>query len=128
MTFQISQGIKINVEIFYQPEQSNPLQQEHLFSYRITIENHNTFTVRLLSRHWYIFDSNGTRQEVEGEGVIGSQPYIESENAFQYVSGVNLVSEMGRMYGEYTMENQTTKELFKVMIPAFELIVPDKMN
>lgn len=128
MTFQISQGIKINVEVFYQPEQSNPLQQEHLFAYRITIENHNTFTVRLLSRHWYIFDSNGTRQEVEGEGVIGSQPYIEMEDSFQYVSGVNLVSEMGKMHGEYTMENQTTKELFKVMIPAFELIVPGKMN
>ncbi|MGF7232832.1 Co2+/Mg2+ efflux protein ApaG [Arachidicoccus sp.] len=128
MTFQISQGIKINVETFYQPDQSNALQQEHLFAYRITIENHNTFTVRLLSRHWYIFDSNGTRQEVEGEGVIGAQPYIETEDSFQYVSGVNLASEMGRMHGEYTMENQATKQLFTVLIPAFDLMVPGKMN
>lgn len=128
MTFQISQGIKINVEASYEAAQSNPAVNEYLFTYRITIENHNAFPVRLMSRHWNIFDSNGTHQEVDGEGVVGVQPYIGTDEFFQYMSACNLSSEIGHMYGEYIMENQLTKELFKVMIPAFELITPGKLN
>jgi len=128
MTYQISQGIKINVETFFQPDQSSPMVNEYLFAYRITIENHNHFVVRLLSRHWHIFDSNGTAQEVKGDGVVGAQPYIEPGAAYQYISGCNLNSEMGRMHGEYLMENQDTKMQFAVPIPAFDLITPSKLN
>ena len=128
MTFQISQGIKINVETFYQPDQSNTFFREYLFAYRITIENHNPFAVRLLSRHWYIFDSNSTHEEVKGDGVVGAQPYIEPGGIYQYVSGCNLNSEIGRMSGEYIMENQNTKEPFVVSIPSFDLITPSKLN
>lgn len=128
MTFQISQGIKINVETFFQGDQSNPLLNEYLFAYRITIENCNAYPVRLLNRFWRIFDSNGTTQVVEGEGVVGAQPYIEPEKIFQYVSGCSLSSEMGQMKGEYTMENLATKEQFKVLIPTFDLIAPSKLN
>ena len=46
MTYQISQGIKINVETFFQPDQSSPMVNEYLFAYRITIENHNHVVVR----------------------------------------------------------------------------------
>ncbi|HTN39269.1 MAG TPA: ApaG domain, partial [Arachidicoccus sp.] len=81
-----------------------------------------------INRYWRIFDSNGTTQEVEGEGVVGAQPYIEPEKSFQYVSGCSLSSEMGRMEGDYLMENQDTKERFKVFIPAFDLIAPAKLN
>ncbi|MDE1191044.1 MAG: Co2+/Mg2+ efflux protein ApaG [Arachidicoccus sp.] len=128
MTFQISQGIRVNVETFYQNDQSRPLMNEYLFAYRITIENHNSYAVRLMRRHWYIFDSTGKRDEVEGEGVVGLQPFIEPDNFFQYVSGCNLNSEIGRMYGEYTMENEATKETFTVLIPSFDLIAPSKLN
>lgn len=128
MTFQISQGIRVNVETFYQDEQSRPLLNEFLFAYRITIENHNSYAVRLLQRHWHIFDSTGKREEIEGEGVVGLQPFIEPDNFFQYVSGCNLGSEIGRMYGDYIMENQQTKELFKVTIPSFDLVAPSKLN
>ena len=128
MTFQISQGIKINVETFFQPDQSSPMYGEYLFAYRITIENNNAFAVRLLNRHWHIFDSNGTTQEVQGEGVVGAQPYIEPGASYQYVSGCSLNSEMGRMHGEYIMENQNTKDAFVVQIPSFDLITPSKLN
>nr|WP_262712391.1 ApaG domain [Arachidicoccus ginsenosidivorans] len=76
MTYQISQGIKINVETFFQPDQSSPMINEYLFAYRITIENHNPFVVRLLSRHWHIFDANGTTQEVKGEGWLVRSPLL----------------------------------------------------
>lgn len=128
MASKISEGIEINVETFYQAEYSNPVNNEFMFAYRITIENHNSFSIKLLRRQWYIFDSNGENREVEGEGVVGMQPVLQSGQSFQYVSGCNLRTEMGRMYGYYTMENLNTKKNFKVNIPAFEMVVPLKLN
>jgi ApaG protein len=87
MVSQISEGVNISVETFYQPEYSNPLNVEYMFAYRITLENTNSFPVQLLRRHWYIFDSNAEHREVEGEGVIGIQPVINPGQKFQYVSG-----------------------------------------
>lgn len=78
MVSKISEGVTISVETFYQPDYSNPLRSEYMFAYRITIENNNSFPVKLLRRHWYIFDSDSTHREVEGEGVIGNQPQINS--------------------------------------------------
>ncbi|HSN61347.1 MAG TPA: Co2+/Mg2+ efflux protein ApaG [Ferruginibacter sp.] len=128
MTSKISEGVKISVESFYQPEFSNPLNSEFMFAYRITIENNNNFPVKLLSRHWHIFDSNGSMKEVEGEGVVGIQPQIAPADQYQYMSGCNLRSEIGRMHGTYLMENLLTHKNFRVAIPAFEMQVPFKMN
>lgn len=128
MVSMISEGVKVSVETFYQQDYSNPVQSEFMFAYRISIENHNSFPVRLQSRHWYIFDSDGSYREVEGEGVVGMQPVIPASEDYQYVSGCNLHTEMGRMHGVYLMENMDTKSLFEVNIPAFEMVVPFKNN
>lgn len=128
MVSKISEGVKVSVETFYQPDYSNPQSEEFMFAYRITIENNNSFPVQLLSRHWFIFDSNGDHREVEGEGVIGVQPKIEPGEKYQYISGCNLRSEMGRMHGTYLMTNLNNKKTFTVNIPAFEMVVPVKLN
>lgn len=128
MVTKISDGVQISVETFYQEDYSNPSNNEYMFAYRITIENHNSFTVQLLRRQWNIFDSNGEYKEVEGEGVVGQQPVLLPGEQFQYVSGCNLRTEMGKMYGKYIMENQNTHQNFEVNIPAFEMVVPFKMN
>ena len=128
MVSKISEGVEISVETFYQADYSNPANHEFMFAYRITIENHNNFPVKLLRRKWFIFDSDSQRREVEGEGVVGVQPVIEPGHQFQYVSGCNLKTEMGRMYGSYLMQNENNKQTFHVNIPPFEMIVPMKMN
>lgn len=128
MVSMISEGVKVSVETFYQQDYSNPMQSEFMFAYRITIENHNPFPVKLQSRHWDIFDSDGSYREVEGEGVVGMQPIISSGEEYQYVSGCNLHTEIGRMKGAYLMENLHTKELFEVSIPAFDMVTPFKYN
>lgn len=128
MISQISEGVTISVETFYQPEYSNPIDGEFMFAYRITLENHNPFPVQLLRRHWYIFDSTSDHREVEGEGVIGIQPVINPGEKYQYVSGCDLKSEMGKMHGMYFMENALNKQTFIINIPAFEMIVPSKLN
>ena len=128
MVSKISEGVEISVETFYQADYSNPANHEFMFAYRITIENHNSFPVKLLKRKWFIFDSDSQRREVEGEGVVGVQPVIEPGHQFQYVSGCNLKTEMGRMYGTYFMQIENNKQTFNVNIPPFEMIVPMKMN
>jgi len=128
MDFKITNGVKVSVENFYQPEYSNPTGHEFMFAYRITIKNDNTFPVRLLRRQWYIFDSNSTHREVEGEGVVGVQPLIKPGEQYQYVSGCNLKTEYGKMHGFFVIENYNTKLTFQVNIPNFEMIVPFKMN
>jgi ApaG protein len=128
MVSQISEGVKITVETYYQPDYSNPVSSEFMFAYRITIENTNPFPIKLLSRHWFVFDSNGSLRETEGEGVVGVQPLINPGEHYQYLSGCNLRTEIGKMYGTYLMENVSNKNRFKVTVPAFEMSAPFKMN
>jgi ApaG protein len=128
MVSKISEGVEISVESFYQADYSNPANNEFMFAYRITIENQNNFSIKLLRRSWKIFDSNGEYRDVEGEGVVGVQPVLQLGKQFQYVSGCNLRSELGRMFGVYEMENLNSKTTFKVNIPPFDLIAPLKMN
>jgi len=128
MVSMISEGVEVTVETYYQQDYSNPMQAEYMFAYRIAIENHNSFPVKLHRRHWHIFDSNGSYREVEGEGVVGVQPALSPGEKYQYVSGCNLRTEMGRMHGTYQMENLNNKQFFDVNIPAFEMFVPFKNN
>ena len=128
MTSKISGGVNITVETFYQPEYSNPVNNEFMFAYKITLENNNAFPVKLLRRHWFIYDSNGSRREVEGDGVVGIQPLINPGASYQYVSGCNLRTEMGKMLGSYLLENMHNQYRFNITIPAFELQAPFKMN
>jgi ApaG protein len=124
----VTEGVKISVEQFYQPDYSNPQQREFMFAYRVTIENFNSFPVQLLRRHWFIQDSSAEQREVEGEGVIGMQPIIAPQDQYQYISGCNLKSELGQMFGTYLMENVHTKVKFNVKIPVFQMEAPFKRN
>ncbi|MES2648599.1 MAG: Co2+/Mg2+ efflux protein ApaG [Bacteroidota bacterium] len=128
MNTLISKGVEISVEVFYQPEYSQPVMHEFMFAYRINIINHNSFTVQLLRREWSIFDSTGEHRQVEGDGVVGQQPVLSSGENFQYVSGCNLKTEMGKMWGIYEMLDTHSQQKFMVDIPAFQMIAPLKNN
>ncbi len=86
------------------------------------------FTIQLLRRQWYIFDSNGDYRQVEGEGVVGQQPVLKPGETFQYVSGCNLKSEMGKMWGYYTIADLSTNKTFRADIPEFQMIAPMKLS
>jgi ApaG protein len=128
MVFKVTEGVMISVEQFYQPDYSNPIQGEYMFAYKISIQNNNLFPIQLLRRQWFIIDSNTEKKEVEGEGVIGVQPVILPGEQYQYISGCNLKSELGKMYGSYLMENVMTKQRFQVKIPVFQMEAPCKRN
>lgn len=128
MVTAITQGVKITVETGYEDEQSNPVNDHFMFAYRISIENLSDSAVQLKRRQWFIFDSCGIQREVEGEGVVGVQPIIQPGEAYSYISGCQLSTEIGSMSGNYLMSRLADQLDFTVDIPEFELIVPYRLN
>ncbi len=128
MTTQITAGVRVSVDVIYQPEYSNPDKQHFMFSYQITIENLSDSTIQLVRRHWDIFDSIGEYKQVDGEGVVGEQPILYPGSMHQYVSGCNLKSEIGYMEGYYEMIKEVDGTVFLVDIPRFNLIASFKLN
>ncbi len=124
----ITHGVEISVETSYQEEYSSPLRNEFTFAYRITISNHNLFTVQLLRRKWIISDANRKVEIVEGDGVVGRQPVLYAGDSYQYVSGSHLQTPLGKMKGVYIFENKATAETFEVDIPEFKLEAPAVLN
>ena len=124
----VTHGISITVDPSFQAEHSVAEHHHFLFSYTIRIENKSEFTVQLISRHWDIFDSSSEHSEVDGQGVVGEQPVLEPGEAFEYESACSITTDIGKMGGYYVMERKQDKARFKVVIPEFELIVPERLN
>ncbi|MEI6507178.1 MAG: Co2+/Mg2+ efflux protein ApaG [Bacteroidota bacterium] len=128
MPTAITNDIKITVETAFQPQRVVNPDGDFTFAYRITIENHSEHTIKLLRRHWYIIDSVNDKTEVEGDGVVGLQPIIAPGESHQYVSGCALRSDIGKMFGTYTMERTNDGNMFDVDIPEFKLVAPFRLN
>ncbi|MFP4091745.1 MAG: Co2+/Mg2+ efflux protein ApaG [Cyclobacteriaceae bacterium] len=128
MVTEITEGVKVSVVTEYQPDYSSPAQNHYVFTYHITIENNSNHTVKLLRRHWFISDASYPTREVEGEGVVGKQPVLEPGDSHQYVSGCNLKSGIGKMYGSYLMERSLDGKQFHAVIPAFNMLAPYRSN
>lgn len=118
---------RVEVETLYIPDQSAPEQSRYVFSYTITIRNHGSVPVRLLSRHWIITDANSKVEEVRGEGVVGEQPYLKPGDGFRYTSGTVIATPVGSMQGSYHMITDDGSE-FDAPIPAFSLSIPHALH
>ena len=77
---EITENIKVSVRPMYLESESNILSRKFVYAYFITIENLGAGTVQLLRRHWFITHDTGKVEEIEGEGVIGKQPFIAPGN------------------------------------------------
>ena len=117
-------NVKVFVESTYLEDHSDPYEDSYLWSYKVIIKNNEKEKIKLISRHWKIFDSNGNFREVKGKGVVGEQPTIEPGDKFEYTSGTPLKTSSGIMHGSYKMLSFDGKE-FKVDIPAFSLDIPN---
>ncbi|MDX1446514.1 ApaG domain, partial [Lishizhenia sp.] len=90
MNTAINSGVKISVSTQFRPDLSRVYQSIYFFTYKVEIENRNSFAVQLLSRYWRIFDSLAAPRTVQGEGVIGEQPIIEPGEVYTYSSGCDF--------------------------------------
>ena len=120
-------GIEIEVDTSFLPDQSDPSDERFVFGYTITIRNGGAIPVRLMTRHWVITDASGKVQEVEGDGVVGKQPKIRPGTFHRYSSLSVIETPVGTMEGSYGMVNDEGL-LFDAIIPMFRLAVPGILN
>ena len=120
-------AIAIDVATRFLPEESAPDEGRYVFAYTISIRNCGNVPARLVARHWIITDANGKVEEVEGEGVVGEQPWLAPGERFDYTSGAVLETDLGMMRGDYKMlADDGTR--FEAPIPAFTLTVPRTLH
>ena len=120
---RVTRGIRVAVAPSYLEDQSDPEEDQFLWSYTVTIENNGSEAVQLLARYWHITDAEGHVQEVHGPGVVGDQPVIAPGQSFQYTSGCPLPTASGHMVGRYQMKS-ASGEAFEAEIPPFLLESP----
>ncbi len=119
--------ISISAETQYVNDQSLPEQERYVFAYTITITNNGSMAATLLRRHWLITDANCKVQEVQGDGVIGEQPYLQPGESYQYTSAAVLETPVGCMQGKYEMVADDGKD-FDAPIPIFNLATPNTLH
>jgi len=120
---ETTHDITVRVAVNFLAEQSEPDMGKWFWAYHIRIENHRPAPVQLLTRHWTIADGRGALYHREGKGVVGEEPVIQPDAAYDYVSGCPLSTPTGWMEGTYTMLDAGGSTL-EVRIPRFALQAP----
>lgn len=120
---ETTDGIEISVEPHFLEDRSDPERELYVWSYRVRITNHRSRCIQLTHRRWRVTDSRGGVQKVDGIGVVGETPVIQSGDCYEYVSGVPLPTPSGLMGGAYVfaVEDGATLE---AKIPTVSLDSP----
>lgn len=117
---RVTEGIRVTATPLYLQARSDARAPQHVFTYRIRIENVGDVAATLRWRHWYIHDSASGESEVQGEGVVGVEPTIGPGEVHEYESFCVLQGVEGHMEGYYMMERPDGSS-FRVAIPRFLL-------
>jgi len=123
----VTEGVTVEVESYFVPEQSDAVIDRYVFAYRVRISNGSPTPVQLMRRHWYIAEGDGNVREVEGEGVVGEQPIMAPGESHEYTSGAVLTGPEGSMHGEYEMQREDGT-VFQASIPEFPLHMPRTLH
>lgn len=127
MSETVSEGICVEVRARFLPEHSIPGGRRFAFAYTVRISNQGRDPAQLRRRHWIITDATGEIREVEGEGVVGVQPFLHPGESFEYTSGCVLETPHGSMHGSYIMLRPDGRA-FEAQILPFILAIPEAMN
>lgn len=133
--------VRVDVLPVFLPDQSDPVEGEFVFGYRVRITNNSDRIVQVLSRRWTIIDAHGRARNVEGEGVVGRQPILGPTQFFQYESFCPIKTKWGTMEGSYKVRARETSvtgesassildtqwpEMLEVRVERFYLVVPQE--
>ena len=72
---------------------------------------------QLTTRHWYITDANGDKEEVHGDGVVGEFPVMYPGALHEYISCTTFSTPTGMMEGHYVFRYLNKEGSFNVKIP-----------
>eukprot|EP01050_Picozoa_sp_SAG11_P010913 SAG11_NODE_1121_length_5789_cov_2.695079_2_plen_266_part_00 len=91
-----TEGVTVGVRTRFQG--LDRVSKKLVWAYEVTVHNGNEqLTIKLLTRHFIITDSNGRIEEVGpgAHGVLGEQPEIDPKKSIRYVSSTPLRTEYG---------------------------------
>ncbi len=120
-------NIQVSVKTEFLASESDIKANKYFFIYHITIRNKGKLAAKLLRRHWHITNGDGKIEEVEGEGVVGQQPYIVPDGDYKYSSAAVINTPVGTMHGSYQMISDDGT-IFTTLISAFTLAIPGILN
>jgi ApaG protein len=123
----VTNGIRVEVQSQFLPQQSYPAGQRFVFAYRVRIINEGKRAVQLVTRHWIVTHADGHVEEVHGAGVVGEQPTLQPGQGFEYTSGCILRTPRGTMQGTYRIVDESG-ESFDAAIGRFLLEMPFSLN
>ena len=117
------EGLRVTVDrVTFMPQLDAPKDRPFPFVYFITIHNDSAETVTIKGRKWVVTDARGETIVVEGDGVVGKNPRLETGEHFSYNSyhtiGADSVAE-----GAYIGVTDDGRPVL-VRIPRFEMTVP----
>lgn len=127
MPTEITEGIRIDVDVRFVPERSSVSRNLWFYAYTIRIGNEGVEPARLLTRSWKITNALGVVNEVHGPGVVGRTPHLDPGEVFEYTSGCPLDTSFGTMEGTYGMVRDDGRR-FDVAIPCFLMSQPLALN
>jgi ApaG protein len=123
----MTHGFLVEVFPLFVPEESDYDSRYYLFSYEVKITNLSDRPAKLVKRQWKIVDGQKNKQVIEGDGVVGQSPIIESGETFTYKSFCPLKTPTGSMRGTYLMQD-VSGELFTIEVPVFFFRVVDQIT
>lgn len=120
-------ALSVEVHTNFDEDKSRPEDDHYVFTYTVKLYNNGRIPVQLLKRHWLITDANGGTEEVDGEGVVGEQPWMRPGDDFEYTSGAILKTDVGTMRGSYQLVADDGTH-FRADIPQFTLSIPRTLH
>ena len=69
---------------------------------------------QLTTRHWYITDANGVKEEVHGDGVVGEFPVMYPGALHEYISCTTFSTPTGLMEGNTSSFINAQQNIVKV--------------
>lgn len=109
--------------VVYQPNIATPPDRPHCFVYFISIHNKTEGPVKIVGRKWVVTNTRGEVTAVEGDGVVGEHPTIESGDSFSYNSFHLLDTKTAVAEGSYLGVDAEGRKVV-TRIPAFKMTVP----
>ncbi len=109
--------------VVYQPDVQTPPDRPHCFAYFISIHNGTELAVTIHGRKWVVTNEQGEVIAVEGDGVVGQHPLIESGEKFSYDSFHLLDTDTAGAEGSYIGVNAKGEKVL-TRIPKFTMTVP----
>jgi len=110
--------------VYHSGGASLPEDRPHAFVYYITISNGSDRNVKLLGRKWVIENSDGSRQVIEGDKIVGETPRLAPGETFSYNSH-HITGCDARVLGCFHGADDNGNKVHVPLAP-FNLVIPQE--